>query len=295
LDKGIGFFFAMFFTIPFQVYFEFRQRGRFTGSYLDFYPLVWELIPYPDGSLTWSHMWFVVYLISFIVILVPLWLISKTHWGASLKQQASKFLSKPLVTSLIALPLVLIFLRLYLRFPETGGLIGDWFVLTFSITMLLLGFFLGGNPDFWSHCMRNLRWHGGLALLCTVILFLFYWWPLRLPEKSGIAFSIYALLNVNAIWQTILFICGMARKYLNKGSMLLTYLNSAVFPFFVIHQTIIVVIGYYVVNSSLNILVKLTILTTLSTLVIFVAFNFIIRKTRLTRFLFGMKSAPVVK
>jgi hypothetical protein len=285
----------MFFTIPFQVYFEFRQRGRFTGSYLDFYPSVWELIPYPDGSLTWSHMWFVVYLISFILFLFPLWLISKTEWGTSLKQQVSRFLAKPLVTSLLALPLVLIFLRLYLRFPETGGLIGDWFVLTSSITMLLLGFFLGGYPDFWSHCMRNFRWHGGLALLCTVPLFIFFWWPLRFPEKSGVTFNVYALLNVNAIWQTILFICGMARKYLNKRSKLLTYLNGAVFPFFIIHQTVIVTIGYYVVNSSLNIPVKLTVLTTLSTLVIFVVSHFIIRKTKLTRILFGMKSAHVVK
>jgi glucans biosynthesis protein C len=54
--------FAMLFTIPLQVYFEKLQRGKISGSYAGFYPGVWNFIPYPEGTLSWSHMWFVVYL-----------------------------------------------------------------------------------------------------------------------------------------------------------------------------------------------------------------------------------------
>ena len=56
---------------------EYLQKGRVTGSYFDFYPSVWNFVPYPDGSLTWSHMWFIVYLLTFILLLIPLFSILK--------------------------------------------------------------------------------------------------------------------------------------------------------------------------------------------------------------------------
>ncbi len=39
--------FAMFFTIPMQVYFEWLQEGKYSGSYFEFYPSVWDMVPYP--------------------------------------------------------------------------------------------------------------------------------------------------------------------------------------------------------------------------------------------------------
>jgi surface polysaccharide O-acyltransferase-like enzyme len=43
---------AMFFTIPLQVYYERLQKGQISGSYIDFYPTVWDMVPYPEGTLT---------------------------------------------------------------------------------------------------------------------------------------------------------------------------------------------------------------------------------------------------
>ena len=48
--------FAMLFTIPFQVYFEWMQTRKINMPYAEFYPSVWEFVPYPKGLLTWSHM-----------------------------------------------------------------------------------------------------------------------------------------------------------------------------------------------------------------------------------------------
>src|SRR5688500_14360815 len=53
--------FAMLFTIPLQVYFEWLQEGRISGSCAYFYPSVCKFIPYSDCSLTWWYMWIVVY------------------------------------------------------------------------------------------------------------------------------------------------------------------------------------------------------------------------------------------
>ena len=53
--------FAIFFITPFQVYFEWLQKGRISSTFLEFYPQVYEIVPYPNGAFTWSHMWFVAY------------------------------------------------------------------------------------------------------------------------------------------------------------------------------------------------------------------------------------------
>jgi glucan biosynthesis protein C len=57
--------FAMLLMIPLQVYFEKLQEGLIKGSYAKFYPTVWSFVPYPQGTLNWSHMWFVVDLLVF--------------------------------------------------------------------------------------------------------------------------------------------------------------------------------------------------------------------------------------
>jgi hypothetical protein len=281
--------FAMFFTIPVQVYVEFLQRGRFSGSYAEFYPSVWEMVPYPDGSLTWSHMWFVVYLIAFILLLSPLFWLFRWQRMKPVKEKISSFLSLPWVTASLLLPLLAIFHALYLDYPETGGLIGDWFVFSFSITLLLYGYLAGGNLAFWASCEKYRRPYLAVSVVTTLLLFALYWWPLRIPEERGSRFNLYAVLDSACIWSTILAACGYARKYLNRNSPLLGYLTEAVFPFYIIHQTLIVAIGYVIVQTSMPAWIKLPVLVTLSFISIFLVYHFIIRKTKLTRLLFGMK------
>src|SRR4051812_43915975 len=54
--------FGMLVIVPPQIYIERIATGAFTGSYLQFYPSVLELRPYPAGSFSWHHLWFVAYL-----------------------------------------------------------------------------------------------------------------------------------------------------------------------------------------------------------------------------------------
>jgi len=89
--------FAMMFTIPFQVYFEWLQTGRHNISYFEFYPSVWEFVPYPDGSFTWSHMWFVVYLLVFTILLWPLFSIMKMNEIQKGIQKLEVLLANPII------------------------------------------------------------------------------------------------------------------------------------------------------------------------------------------------------
>ena len=121
------------------------------------------------------------------------------------------------------------------------------------------------------------------------MLFINYYLPNELPKKEGVYAQVYFLLDALQIWSIILTIIGFAKKHLNFSSIILQYLNKAVFPFFIIHQTIIVAIGYWIVQLKVSIFIKYLLLSICSSILIYTIYEYVIRRTKLTRFLYGMK------
>lgn len=282
--------FAMLFTIPIQVYVEYLQKGRVTGSYFEFYPSVWNFVPYPDGSLTWSHMWFIVYLLTFILLLIPLLSILKIKIIEKYKDSFSNVLSSKYLIFLVFLIQYYIYYQFYLKYPEQGSLVEDWFVFNSSISYLILGYLLASSNQFWDNCERYRKISLSLAVVTSIILFINYYLPNALPKKEGMDAQVYFLLDALQIWSIILTIIGFTKKHLNNSSSILQYLNQAVFPFFIIHQTIIVAIGYWIVQLKVSTLIKYLLLSICSSIVIYALYEYIIRRTKLTRFLYGMKN-----
>ena len=176
--------FAMFFLTPAQVYIEKLQKGKISGSYLDFYPTVWELTPYPEGTLTWSHLWFVVYLFVFCMLLLPVFAFFKIKVIQHLQEKLSKILSYPSTFVVMFVPFTYYFYTLYLRYPEQQSLLNDWFLFIFSITLVLYGYLLGGNTQFWETCEKYRLYFLGTALVCIGILYYQYWWQMDLPKND---------------------------------------------------------------------------------------------------------------
>ena len=84
-------------------------------------------------------------------------------------------------------------------------------------------------------------------------------------------------------------IFGYASKYLNKSSKILNYKNQAVYPFYILHQTITVIIGYYIMNIDLSIPIKFPILVIGTFETSWIIHEFIIRRIKFTGILFGLK------
>lgn len=281
--------FAMFFTIPLQVYFEKLQKGKISGSYVDFYPTVWEMVPYPRGTLSWSHMWYVVYLFVFSMLLLPLFGLFKIKALQKAKEDLSAFLSRPYILPFLFIPLMLEYFRFYIDYPEQASLLDDWMLFLFSLTMLLYGYFMGGTKRFWETCENHRHLFFAIALLCSITLFFGYWWLIDFPKQQDQRLYIYGVLNSLNIWTFILALCGYAKKHLNFTNAFLQNANKAVYPFYIIHQTVIVAVGYYVVQLSLPITLKFPLLIVISLPLILGIYHFLIRPFAITRFLFGMK------
>lgn len=281
--------FAMFFLTPIQVYYEWLQEGKIAMSYWDFYPTVYDLVPYPEGTLTWSHMWFVVYLFVFTLLLLPVFAIFKIKRIERWKQKLNAILSYPVVPLLLVAPFVYYYYSLYIRWPEQGSLLDDWFVFNSSLTFYFLGFLLGDLPDFWNTCEKYRVLFLTIAVTCGLVLMVKFYWAVQLPKQQGLDLYIYGLVDALQIWSIILTSIGFAKRYLNFSNPNLTYLTSAVYPFYILHQTVIVATGFYVTQWNVPIFVKLSVLIFLCLVSIFGIYHFLIRPFIVTRVLFGLK------
>jgi len=281
--------FAMFFTIPLQVYFEQLQKGQIEPGYPSFYPTVWEMVPYPDGTLTWSHMWFVVYLFAFTILLLPLFAFFKIPAVQRGWQRVNGLFRSPLAHLALALPFIGFFFAQYIRWPEQQSLLDDWFLFNTSLTFYALGFLLAGLPDFWRVCEAYRKVFLALAVACALVLFQQFYWNIDLPKQQNERLYLYGFVNGLHIWTIILSAIGFARRYLNHSSPLLAYLTPAVYPFYILHQTVIVAAGYYFVQWNLPIAIKLLLLIVTCFLVIGSLYEFFIRRFWLTRLLYGLK------
>ena len=90
-------------------------------------------------------------------------------------------------------------------------------------------------------------------------------------------------------WCWIFTAIGYAKRYLNKKHTIQNYINEAVYPFYILHQTIIVIVVFYVIRTSEPVLNKFLFTFITSFALIICIYHLLIRPYAVTRFLFGMK------
>ncbi|MFC1958347.1 class I SAM-dependent methyltransferase [Chloroflexota bacterium] len=112
-------------------------------------------------------------------------------------------------------------------------------------------------------------------------------------KKSGVLRFNFAadgncILSI-ANWSWVVFILILGAKYLNFGNKLVNYGNDAVLPFYILHQTIILVVGWFVITSDIGILPKFLFIIVVSFVLIMALYELLIRRINIVRFFFGMR------
>jgi hypothetical protein len=90
-------------------------------------------------------------------------------------------------------------------------------------------------------------------------------------------------------WSWVLTILGFSMKHLNFNRAVLSYANEAVLPFYILHQPVLLAIGYFVVQWTIPAVAKFVIIDIISFAIIMVLYEYVVRRINLLRFLFGMK------
>lgn len=269
---GVPLLFGIFILSPPQVYIERVTNYQFSGSFINF------ILHYFDGlyldiggrgnfAFSGLHLWYLLVLLVFSIISVPLF---KTI--ARRKFRKSLFVLLP-------------FLLFLSGVIETMG-IGGWDIIFYFMTFIF-GYYFLSSPEFKPALVSSFKWILPIALSTSVIYIV--WFMIAFPKENSIQDIIfYAVKTVNC-WSWILVIFYLGNKYLTFSNNFLKYTSEASMPFYVLHQPIIVAVGYFIYELSWPIAIKAFILTTTSFILIMLLYHFVIRNVKLLRLLFGLK------
>jgi glucans biosynthesis protein C len=283
--------FGMFVVVPPQIYYEHINE---CSGYLDFYKTVFDFIPYPEGSFSWHHLWFIAYLFVFSLLAIPLLTFLRSERSLLFRSRAKKILSSPAGILLIPAGLILIsqiILRPY--FPEeTHALTNDWAYFIFYFAFFLFGMLCYSNTELWISIGKN-RKHLLIASLFMLIPFYLTYFHFRgivhFPWTEDTVETIFDVIAIFISWFWVITVIAFGQHYLNKPHPMLKHFNEGLYPFYILHQTVIIAIGYYICQLPWGIFAKfwtVSFLTLASCLLIYFA---LIRPFNLVRLLFGMK------
>lgn len=280
--------FGMLVIIPPQVYLEKLSKGIITGSYFHFWPAQAFIGEYPEGNLSWHHLWFIPYLLLFSLVLIPVFIFLRNHPNNFILRTTAKISSTKWGMYWFIVPLYFIEAFVEPFFEETHALIGDWFVIINSITLFFFGFLLiSVKETFWKTVEVNSKAYLKYGIIGFTILVLI----ITAFEDSYVRHFTEALIKVFSFWSWILTLFGYACKYLNKPGKTLAYCNKAVYPFYILHQTVTVILGYYLMNLQWNSFYKFSIMSVGTFLISWIIYELLIRRWFIIRPLFGLQNS----
>ncbi len=292
--------FGMLVIVPPQPYLEVVEKVQYAGSYADFLALY--LTAYQgfcrDGDClilpTWNHLWFVAYLGAYTL---PLYAIVRAapRVGARVRDWLGRRFRGVAVLLVPIVYLVAARMLLAVPFPSTHALVDDWYNHAVYLAVFVLGFALAGTRAPWE-ALERMRWYAlGLAVLGWV--FLCVWEAL---SSSGALAATPALRRVwqtvfsAQMWLAIVAVLGFARRHLNRDNAARRYLTTAVFPVYILHQTVIVVAAHALQAAQLDPLLEGVVLVLVTVALCFLGYE-AIRRVAALRPLFGLARAGEVE
>jgi glucan biosynthesis protein C len=212
---------------------------------------------------------------------LPIFLTLHGQRGRRVTAALARFFSLPGAIFLLAIPLTLCE-----TLPTLGGM-----KFFFDFMLVLLGFVLMSDPAYEQTIDRH-RLAGLLAGTVASIGILFisllsaHWADYSAPSIA------YAFLRDFNVWFWMIALLGYGRRLLNVGGAALKYLTEAAYPFYILHQTVIIVVGYFVLRWDVPLAVQFVAIMALATGASFAIYDVLVRRTNVMRFLFGMKPLP---
>jgi len=256
-----------------QVYLERFTHQQFNGSYFQFLPYYFEGIYGMGGNfaIQGMHLWYLLVLFVFSIVCLPLLLLLNTRLGSQVLGKLTNFLAIPGMIYLLVG--VVVFLN-HLNPNTLMGFDKFNFNLAVYLAFLLLGYVIMASGKL-QQTIQRLRW---VSLLGTVILTVLLVFGSSHDDLMAWFFSLTAF--------------GFGMKHLNFSKPFLKYANEAVLPFYILHQTVLLYVGYFVVQWNMPGLLKWLIILPVSFVIIMVLYEFIVRRFNVMRVLFGMKPLP---
>ena len=282
--------FGIWVIVPPQLYIEMLSKGDLPDiSYWQFYVAFFDLShpyfkDYQSGifpHVDVNHLWYIRELWYFSMYLLII------YAGLSVLR-LMPYLYQPFKSWSITVIGILMVIGMssihFFLFPEDSE--GRRKALGFSF--MCLGFLMGWEKNFW----QQVNHHRKALLLIAIssftglIIYYYKFFDERADSPRDLLYFFELLLVYLNRFAWILTILGFANHHLSKNHPCLKYLNEAVYPYYILHQTFIIVLAFWLSNTGPMIQPLLVIVLTF----IGCAFCYeIIRRFKILRLLFGLK------
>ena len=285
--------FGMAFIVAPQCYYEALGKGLIEPGFGQF---MWQYLTFQDFpgdawageeiiGWTWNHLWYLAYVLFYSLLLIPIAMLL----DGPLQRVRSGFLALR-GAFIIALPIALLMVYgafIYPKFPYIShALVDDWYAHAMYGTFFLIGYLIGRDEGFWSELERMRVFTLASAVVCFT---LFMTRDLIVPEGSfALADELRALITYSNRWLWIIAIFGWGHRLLNRPSAWLSYATPAVYPWYILHQTIIIIIGANIARHSLGPVVEPALVLGGTIASCYVLYEFVIRRVRFLQPLFGV-------
>ena len=318
----VPFVFGVLVIVPLQVYFHLKQvdpAGNLT--YWQFLPQFFDvrlcpdlvnafICPDPSTELfTTAHLWFLKDLFIFSVLLLPLFLYLRSQRGARVGGSLAGFLARPGAILLLGLPAAVVEAGLV-----TSTMGGGWNEYTYAV-LLVCGFLTAADTRFGQAMGRG--WWIALAVGLVVeviyvvglyiLMEVYQVDPLHSYDWGSI---LWRMVKGVGAWAWVVAILGFGSRPRQGrdpggfhrplgsgetpmrpglGARAIAYIGEAFLAVYILHQTVVFVIGYYVVQWQTTALLKYFVISLTSLAVTLLLYEFAVRRLRVTRWLFGMR------
>jgi glucan biosynthesis protein C len=277
---------------PIQFYFQWlhqSQTGAFVGTLWEFLlSREFELGPRVFG---WAgyHLWFLGFLFAYSLIALPLFMWFKSDAGQRAIDWLARLSRRRGGLLLFVIPLVIIQLVLRPYDPAEHG----WADFVYTLAFFVYGYILYADERFVPAVRRvwPLMLAGGV--LSTLFFFVGGATDVALewmdsPGTPGF-YLLWSMWGING-WCWSLFMLYIGMRYLDFTNKWLVYGQETILPFYLLHQPVIIVIAFYVVQWDAGITLKLLVVVVGSLLVTLGLVELVIKRVGVLRGPFGMKA-----
>ncbi|MDD4033492.1 MAG: acyltransferase family protein [Bacteroidales bacterium] len=281
----LPFLFGLFLLVPVQVYLE---KADQYPSLFNFYTHMFEGF-FPEGNFSWHHLWYLLYLYLIVMLFIPFIAFFRSKGYSVFEGIIEKITQLRGGMILFVIPVLAsqIWLRPY--FPEeTHALADDWAYFCLYLLYFVAGFIFLGNANIVKHIVRDRC----IWLSLTVITLVMMQIPF-LKERTGIEWLTWTHLSIVMGWAMSLTVLGYFKQYFNKDHLLRKPLNRAIYPFYLIHQPVLVVMAYLIIPTGYSIAVKALLIIGSCLMIIWFIYQFIIKPFAFTRIIFGLKKQAI--
>ncbi len=274
-----------------------RVNDGFTGTFFQFYKQMFNGEIYDFGINTvnggfpvfGNHLWFLILLFIFSLILIGPFVLLRREKSYNRLLKVTSFLAKPGMIFTLVLPIILaeeIHFLTGQKLPYVGGFTFYTFIIFYFI-----GFIIASDKNFKEAIEKQIIPALIASILSLVALItLVTLKPFELFSQGGLTVwdGLYWIIYPICGWSILILLLGLGSKYLNKENRARKFMNELVLPFFILHQTVIVVIGFFVVELSIPLFAKFLIIS-FSSLAVIIVLLLIIKYLNPLRVLFGMR------